>query len=171
MWDIVVRQSCISYPEMQVAVWSEREIAPVVVEVWMGNLDYGALGIRVNAVAVRACLELGEDFCVVPVLGEGFPSGRTVANVDSSILFIVRVEGQSEQATLIVTPLQVDNSVANVEEWFVAELTVLENKDAAGLVDDVFPVVTGDDGKIRRTECPLGHSGEPNLCSHGVILR
>jgi hypothetical protein len=94
-------------------------------------------GVRVRAVGiVGGDAELRQVAGVVPVVRGAVAQFGAVVDDEAPVVGEVRVEGDAQQAALVVAGIEVDEAIGEIEERFAGELTVGCRPYLTGLIGD-----------------------------------
>jgi hypothetical protein len=141
----VAARSAVAHRDQEVTLRVEGERTAVVVRVRILEAEDDLLRVRIQGIGVQAGRERTDDVVTVR---------RAVVDEHPRVLWVGRVEGQPEQATLAAR----GDPIADVEERRVDPRAVLEDPHPAVLLDDVQP--PGPVARMGHEQRPVEPSGE-----------
>ena len=133
----------------------------------MRNLHQHPFGVGLTLTEVLGRLELREHRGVIVRFGRVLAVRRAVADVELAVVREVRMECESEQPALVVASqlrdTEVNDLIADIEEWLVLEPVPPEDVDLTGLIQDKPSVgIFGSDLEPERMRQSVGDLLELN---------
>ena len=164
---LVVTVAAVAEGDVEVAVLRpEGERPGVVVHVRVVHLHQDLLRAQIGHIRVGGgSAELREDVGVVEPVGRALTEGRAVENEEPPIRGVVRVEGEAEEAALVVPVVELDEAIFDVEKRLVEALALGgHDPDLACLVhDEEAAGVVGRLGEGEGVGEPVGDERECGL--------
>jgi hypothetical protein len=162
---VVAGGAAVADRDVEVAVRAEREVAGVVVALRLRDLQQCPLRPTIDAAAVRRRPELGQDEGVAVVLGRPRPSGGAVPDEQPSVVGVVGVERDAEQALLAAG----EDGVSEVQERRLEPGTGLDGVDDALLFGQVGPVAAGREGDVQWRAAAVDDGLEPDGVGQSAV--